>query len=224
MLGLELLMASHLLFQQVSTASPIQCPVQKSARVDVRWRSEPVKYDVSKSHAELGQGQIDSDNPYGAGVATDVGGLMTGKIKYKSGIEVSTLQFPSAKVTCLWIEKVVVDLIIDPTIQIAAEKVPGSCEYNAILEHEQKHVTTDRQVVKDHVERIRVATGQAVQKVGVVGPKPNSTIEGFKGKMSDYVQEALKTSIEAMYKDRVARQQALDTKEEYDRVDDLCEK
>lgn len=222
MLGLELIMATHLLFQQVSTAAPITCPAQKSARVDVRWRSEPIKYDHSKTHAQLGNGDIDTENPYGAGVSTDVGGLMTGKIKYKSGIEVSSLEYPSSRVNCLWIDKVVIDIIIDPTIQIAAEHPQGSCKFNAVMEHEHKHVAADRAVVKDHLEKIRLATGKAVQKVGVVGPKSNSTAAGFKKKMSDYVQDAIKESVEGMYADRAQRQKAIDSKEEYDRVEALC--
>lgn len=222
MLGLELLMASHLLFQQVSTAQPITCPAQKSARVDVRWRSEPIKYDMTQSQDVLGQGQIDTENPYGTHVATDVGGLMTGKIRYQSGVEISTLEYPASKLTCLWIDKVTVDITIDPTIQIASEHPQGSCEYNAILEHENKHVATDKNVVQDHLELIRRATGEAVQKVGVVGPKPFSMADGFKKKMSDYVQDQLKSVVDEMYQDRTRRQQRIDTKEEYDRVQAVC--
>ena len=222
MLGLELLMASHLLFQQVSTAAPITCPAQKSARVDVRWRSEPIEYDLTKSHAQLGAGPIDSQNPYGTGVATDVGGLMTGKIRYSTAIQVSSMEYPTSRVTCLWIDKVTMDILVDPTIQIASEFPEGTCKHNAVMEHEKKHVATDIAVVQAHLETIRLTAGQAVQKVGVVGPKPFSMIDGFKKKMSDYVEESVKAAVDDMYKDRVKRQQKIDTKSEYDRVEAVC--
>jgi hypothetical protein len=224
MTGLELILASHLLLQPVSSGSAAKCPVQQSARVDVHWRSEPVKYDHTQTFDDLGHQGIDSKNPYGTHVATDVGGLMSGRIQYRSGIEISSLRYPSSNVSCFWIEKVSVDIVIDPLVQIAREHPEGSCDYVAILEHEQKHVTTDRAVVKDHLEDIRTVTGAAVQKVGVVGPKPSPTGDSYKKKMSDYIEAQLKVAMDKMYADRIARQQKIDTRQEYDRVQAQCPK
>lgn len=225
MFGLEFLVASHLALTPVSTQNaPITCPVQKSARVDVRWRSEPIKYDHSLGFDDLGHKSIDSKNPYGTHVSTDVGGLMSGKIKYQSGIEVSSIRYPSSRVTCLWIDKVVIDIVIDPIIQIAREHPQGSCEYIAILEHENKHVAADRAVVTDHLENFRKQAGGAVQKVGVVGPKPDSQAETYKTKMTDYIDAAIKNAADAMYAERIQRQQKIDTKDEYDRVQAQCPK
>lgn len=221
MLGLELLVASHLLVQ--ASAESITCPAQKNARVDVRWRSEPVKYDYSQSTDDLAKHDIASKNPYGVHVATDVGGLMSGKMQYKSGIQVSSLRYPSSQVTCLWIDKVVIDIVIDPTIHIASEHPKGSCKHVAILEHEHKHVSIDRMIVQKYMDPIRLAASAAVQKVGVVGPKADSTADDFKQKMSDYVSAAVKTVADQMYAERTKRQKAFDSKAEYDRVSAKCE-
>jgi len=221
MIGLDLLLASHLL---IKASSEIACPAQKSARVDVRWRSEPIKYDNSATTALLNTHHIDSENPYGVHVATDVGGLMTGKMEYKSSIQVSSLRYPSMQMTCLWIDKVVIDIVIDPTIQIAAEHAPGTCEYTAILEHENKHVAIDRKVVQDYMDTIRGAASEAIQKVGVVGPKADSTIDDYKNKINQFVSSAVKAKADAMYAERSKRQKALDNKAEYDRVSAKCNK
>jgi hypothetical protein len=220
MFGLEYLVATHLLLE--ASSDIIACPVQKSARVDVRWRSEPIKYDNSKTTGELNQRDIDSENPYGVHVSTDVGGLMSGKMEYKSGIQISTVRYPTSRVSCLWIDKVIVDIVIDPTIHISSDYPKGTCRYNAILEHEHKHVAIDRKVVIDHLDRIRSATANAVTKVGMVGPKADETADDFKKKMTEYVQGAIKGAADAMYADRVKRQKALDNKEEYDRVSAKC--
>ncbi|MBU6234518.1 MAG: hypothetical protein KGQ41_01625 [Alphaproteobacteria bacterium] len=222
MFGLEYAMAAHLFLQ--ASSDQIACPTQKSARVDVRWRSETIKYDNTKTTADLNNRDIDSENPYGVHVSTDVGGLMTGKMEYKSGIQVSSIRYPTAKVACFWIDKVVVDVVIDPTIQIASEHQKGTCEYDAILEHEHKHVAIDRKVVTDYLERLRMAAAMAVQKVGMVGPKPDSTSEEYKKKMSDYVSAQVKAVADKMYADRTARQKAFDNKDEYDRVSAKCAK
>lgn len=222
MFGLEFVMASHLLLQASSDVAT--CPVQKSARVDVRWRSEPIKYDNTKTTAELNRRDIDSENPYGVHVSTDVGGLMSGKMEYRSGIQISTVRYPTSRVSCLWVDKVVIDIIIDPTVQIASENPKGSCEYDAILEHEHRHVAIDRKVVTDHLNSIRAAAAGAVSKVGMVGPKPDATVDDFKKKMTAYIQDAIKVSADTMYADRTKRQKALDNKAEYDRVSAKCAK
>jgi len=220
MLGLEFLVASHLLLQ--ASTGPDACPAQKNARVDVRWRSEPIRYDFTRSIDSLNHSDVDTKNPYGTHVSTDVGGLMSGSIKYKSGLQISSIRYPASEVTCLWIDKIVIDVIIDPTIFIAAEHTQGSCKHDAIKEHEHKHVAVDRDVVKKYLPEIRRAATQAVQKVGVVGPKPDSSVTTYKGKMSDYVEGQIKVVMDQMYKERKARQARVDTKEEYDRVDGLC--
>lgn len=222
MFGLEMIVASHLLLQ--ASSEVIACPVQKNARVDVRWHSHPIKYDNSRTMADLNSSQIDSDNPYGVHVSTDVGGLMSGKMEYKSNIQVSSLRYPVSRVTCLWIDKVVINIVIDPTVQIAAEHPKGTCQYNAILEHEHKHVAIDRKVVTDYLEHIRQAATLSVQKVGMVGPKPDDTVEGYKKKMSDYISGAVTKVVDEMYATRTKRQKALDNKEEYDRVSAKCPK
>ena len=77
-------------------------------------------------------------------------------------------------------------------------------------------------IVQKYLPEIRRAATQAVQKVGVVGPKPDSSVTTYKGKMSDYVEGQIKVVMDQMYKERKARQARVDTKEEYDRVDGLC--
>ena len=224
MLGLELAVAGHLLWQASAdvVGTKATCPAQKNARVDVRWQSKPINYDFSRSTDNLNHSEVDTVNPYGTHVSTDVGGLMSGSIKYESNIQVSSIRYPVGDISCLWIDKVIIDVVIDPTILIASEHPQGTCEHNAILEHEFKHIIADRNVVKDHVQSLRNAASNAVQKVGMVGPKPQDTVEMYKKKMTDYIQEQLKTQMDDLYADRKARQIAIDNKQEYDRVDAVC--
>lgn len=230
MMGLKLALAGHLLLQasvggmpvqHVSAAEP-QCPVQKSARVDVRWRTNPVKYDFTRPISRLNAAELDTHSPYGAGADTEVGGLMSGNIRYESNIQVSSIRFSAGRTTCLWVDKVLVDIIIDPIVYVASEFPQGTCRHNAILEHEHKHVALDRAIVRDHLEGIRQATATAVQQVGVVGPKPDGQAESYKKRMSEHIHGAIRGSTEVMFSDRVKRQLALDNRQEYDRVSAQC--
>lgn len=236
MIGLELVLAGHLLLTQVSANpepvpalpptlgrdAPSQCPPAAAPQIDVHWRSEPVKYDMTKNYASLGSRQIDTANPYGTHVSVDVGGLMSGKVNYKSGIEVTGIRYVANRSICLWINKISVDIVIDPTIYIASENPKGTCKFVAILEHESKHVAADRRVVQDHINSIREAAFTSASKVGIVGPKPDEDADMYKEKMSTYVEAALKKAVDAMYADRAQRQKLLDSKEEYDRVQSKC--
>lgn len=225
MLGLELAVAGQLLVAASATAEPkvdMQCPVQKSARVDVRWRSEPVKYDFTRSIAHLNHSEIDTISPYGGEAATDVGGLMSGNVRYESNIQISSVRYTLGKLTCLWVDKVMVDVSIDPVVYVASEYPQGTCRHKAILEHEHKHVALDRKIVQQYLEPIRASTAAAVQNVGVVGPKPDAQVDDYKQKMSAYIQDAVKLQIDAMFAERMQRQRGLDNKDEYDRVQAQC--
>lgn len=220
MLGLTVLAASKLML--LASADVATCPQQKNARVDVRWHSEPIRYDYSATTAQLNAKPIDSDNPYGVHVAVDVGGLMSGTISYKSSVGVTTLLYPASNEACLWIDTVTIDMTIDPLIQIASEHPKGSCEFAAIMEHEHKHIAIDRTIVTEYTDKIQAAAAQAVARVGMVGPKTRDTIEMYKSKMSDYVTMAVKAEADMMYAERTRRQKALDNRAEYDRVAAQC--
>ncbi|HEY8964602.1 MAG TPA: hypothetical protein VIN59_09100 [Alphaproteobacteria bacterium] len=223
MLGLELVMAGHLLWHASASATQAAtCPVQKNARVDVKWHSEPIKYDNNRNTNSLNHTDIDTENPYGTHVVTDVNGVMSGKITFDSNVLTSSVRFPAEAVTCLWIDKVVVTIVVDPTIAIAAEYPEGTCKHSAILEHEHKHIAADLALVKDHLQAVRQAASQAVQKVGMVGPKPIASAQEYKDKMTNYVLNAVKLQMDELYLDRSKRQKAIDTKEEYDRVEGVC--
>ena len=206
----------------MSATAPEECPSESAPQIDVHWRSEPVKYDLTQNYASLGSRNINSKNPYGTHVAVDVGGLMSGRVTYKSGIEVTGIRYTANRTTCLWVNHINVDIVIDPTIFVASENPKGTCKFVAILEHESKHVAIDRQVVQDHIDAIRQAALDAATKVGIVGPKSDSAADEYKQKMSTYIEAALKSAVDDMYADRTKRQQGLDTKAEYDRVQAQC--
>lgn len=198
------------------------CPPQPAGKVNIIWSSDAVKYDFSKSQAQMDRMETDTENPYDRKVKTHVGGLMSGGISLKSQIQVATMTYPQSRVTCQWIDSVDVTIAIDPTIYIAAEHPKGSCKHNAILDHEMKHVFVDREVVKRYAPAIKKHLEQAVIKVGIVGPKPQQRATEFQKKITDYMDGQLKTVTNRMYEERRNRQQQVDTLEEYERVSNLC--
>jgi len=224
MLGLDLVLASHLLLSASAGTPAVSCPMQERAQINVTWNSSDVKFNFSQSQKQLERKHIDTVNPYGTQVVTDVGGLMSGSIAVKSNVQVSTMRYPALKLTCLWVQRIDIAMNIDPTIFIASEHPRGSCEHNAIMGHEMKHVAVDRQIAAEYMPKIKQRLFNALQKVGVVGPKPLSSEGQYQQKIMDYLTQEVRKTTDEMYAERKKRQQAVDNLGEYERVAHVCPK
>lgn len=198
------------------------CPAKPAGKINIIWSSDAVKYDFTKSQAQMDAMETDTVNPYDRHVKTHVGGMMKGGVSLQSSIQVAGLTYPQSKVTCQWVDKMDVEIAIDPTIFIANQHKKGSCRHRAILEHEMKHVYVDRAVVKKYAPMIKSHLQKAIVKVGIVGPKPERRKKEFHKKITDYMEKQLKAVTDKMYAERKALQAKVDTKEEYDRVSNLC--
>ncbi len=220
--GLELALASHLLINASTGGAPVSCPAQQKARINLQWRADPVKYDFTQSENQLRRMRIDTINPYGQNVKTDVGGLMSGSIQVNSSFQVSNLKYEGLNLVCLWAEQVNITVSMNPTIYIANQHKQGSCRHNAIMEHELKHVMTDKQIAAEYVPQIKETLNKALARVGVVGPKPASEQADYQKKIMDYLGEEVRKVTDKMYEVRKQRQQGVDSLAEYERVSKLC--
>lgn len=220
--GLELALATHLLVNASAGAAPVTCPAQQKATVNIKWRADPVRYNFTQSENQLRKMHIDTVNPYGKQVRTDVGGLMSGSIQVKSNFQVSNLGYESLNLVCLWMDQVNIDISMAPTIYIASEHKQGTCRHNAVMEHELKHVATDKQIAAEYTPKIKAALNNALARVGVVGPKPMREQPAYQKKMMDYLGAEVRKVTDQMYEVRKQRQQAVDSLAEYERVSRLC--
>lgn len=205
-----------------SAWAQVTCDPQKMSGVSVKWNSEPLKFNHSRSSGQLNNYDIDTKSPYARHVKTDVGGLMSGEIAIKSNFNFSLLRYPSAQETCLWFDNVQISIEIDPTIYIANDHKKGSCRYQAIKHHEMKHVYVDRKLVQKYTRKIKLRVEKALKNVGVVGPRPDHDVARVQKKMQKYLEDALGPVVDAMYEERARLQQNVDSLEEYERVKDQC--
>ncbi len=196
------------------------CPARPPADVRVIVTTNPVKTDNSKSVAQLQNFKIDTVNPYGENALTEVGGLMSGGLQLKTDVEISWET--DNRTACFWYKKVDVIMHIDPTIFIASAYPPGTCRYAAILEHENKHVMTDRIVAKYWRPKVEDYVQRQVNKIGVIGPYPASNVQQTRAHMTDFMAKAMEAVSKPVNEDRMRRQQAIDNRGEYDRVNNLC--
>lgn len=200
--------------------TPMKCSKARLADVNVMVTTNPVQVDNTKSVRELQNFKIDTVNPYGADALTEVGGLMSGGLQMKTNVEVSWET--DKRTACFWYKTVNVTMHIDPTIYIASQWKPGSCKYAAILDHEKKHVLVDRQVATEWRPQVEAYLQKQVNRIGVIGPYPAAKAAATRESMTELIAKAMDAVSKPVNEDRMRRQQAIDNRNEYDRVSAVC--
>ncbi|HJS31069.1 MAG TPA: hypothetical protein VJ924_03680, partial [Alphaproteobacteria bacterium] len=148
-------------------------------------------------------------------------GLYVTRVQPELNVRVVTRTLPRG--VCMWLQSIDVTITLtERTIHVAREYLRGSCEYQAILQHELKHAQADDAILKIHVPRIEQALRNAATERGVIGPfAPQGEAEA-QGQLRTGVEKAFRDSVTQMMRDRVARQSLVDTPQEYRAVAASC--
>ena len=148
-------------------------------------------------------------------------GLYVTRVQPELNVRVVTRTLPRG--VCMWLQSIDVTITLtERTIHVAREYLRGSCEYQAILQHELKHAQADDAILKIHVPRIEQALRNAATERGAIGPfAPQGEAEA-QGQLRTGVEKAFRDSVTQMMRDRVARQSLVDTPQEYRAVAASC--
>lgn len=216
-----------IVFLALSAVSPAMaaswCQPKGTPVVNVKTDTSRIKWVFSKSQKSLNSADIDTVNPYGNSVITDVGGLMHGGIKMQQRMQFGSLVNPNIKEACMYYSNIDVSFHIYPTIYIASEYPRGSCMHNAIRVHELQHVEIDRQIVNRYAQMVGTAIKAEINRQYVYGPVPSANRAVLQNQMKQRMEGILKKYSAAMDQERRQRQQALDSLSEYERVNHLCD-
>lgn len=199
------------------------CTLRKSPTISVLPTKSNIRYDFTKSKAELNNFDIDTISPYGPGAHTDVGGLMEGEIQVSQKISFMFEEYRNSGQACVHYDKIDVKIHIDPTIYVASDFPPGSCEHNAVLGHERKHIKMDRLIVNKYAKRIGREIYRQISRAGFsYGPVNSSSVKSLQKQMQDNVSNIVKAETDRMNEERRRRQQGIDNLAEYERVRNAC--
>ena len=78
------------------------CNQQIQPKINVVPSTKPVKYDYSRTIADLQKTQSDTVNPYSYHAVTHVQGLMEGSIRLRQDVKIEHKQLPRYGGICLW--------------------------------------------------------------------------------------------------------------------------
>lgn len=205
-----------------SVQQPIECIPDKKARVSVVPSKSQLKYDFTKNRAEMEDMHIDTISPYGADQETHLNGAMSGSIQMESNVNYIGDLYTNGQV-CIYIDKIEVKIHFDPTIFIVSEYPQGTCEHNAVLEHEKKHLKINQLVINKYTERLAKTLSLALNKYGwSFGPIPEVNKQALYDRLNKYYVGIVQAEEKRMYEELTRLNQDLDNLEEYERVANAC--
>lgn len=197
--------------------------MSEPTNIKVIPRTAEVLYDHSKTLLELQSYKTDTINPYGAKVDTITQGFMRGRIGMRHKITLGLSKNKHYSYGCLWYDTIEIELIIDPVIMIAKEIYEDDCMRKAVIGHELKHITVDREIVNKYARSMGKQVHETLKLRGfVVGPVSLAQIENTSTNMQKLIEQVLMLEYQKLGLDRRIRQIEVDSRDEYDRVESLC--
>lgn len=214
-----------LLFFTAGTAHALECVARMAPQINVKPVTKNVKYDFTKTKAQLNAFDVDTISPYGPQHKTMVSGLMSGSIQTKSQVEFMHEKYEARDIGCVYLKAANVTISIDPTIFIAREYPKGSCYHNAVLTHEMKHVREDQLIVNKYVSRIGRALKDIIDSQNAAfGPYRLNQLSNVQINVQESINKVVTRFNEDMNQERRRRQQAIDNIEEYESIGARCPK
>lgn len=203
-----------LLFSPLS-AQAMTCRDQRPA-LFFSTATAPTKYVREISSQNLTQ-------MHGGSSGATVGGLGGGEIGFKteSRFEISQQEGQA----CLRLKHVSVVFYAKPVIHIASNFNRSSCEYNAVMAHEKKHISTLLKFVREYKPKVHYEVARILESTQTAfGPLSASQVEAAQ----QQIQSELGAKIHA-YSAHIMpvlkqRQQEIDSPQEYARVAAQCSK
>lgn len=196
------------------------CTPPRTPMVQVGLIAPTPTADFSKTMKQLEGFRIDTKNPYGAHVDTHVGGLTSGTVKVEQTMAVGGVRHGDE--SCVWPTRVTVTLRLEQRVYVARDYPPNTCMHNAVWNHEHKHVRVDREIINQYRPVYERAVRAYLAKNPLIGPISKGQEKAAQSRVMAGLRQAISVVTKKMEADRGARQQAVDTRAEYDRVSALC--
>lgn len=149
-------------------------------------------------------------------------GLTTSKIGYKTQVNVNIVKYNHLKYTCVLLKNVDYTIGYNNIIVYIANKYrPKSCEYKAVLDHENKHVEITKNSFEYYLPFIKKKAEEAAKTIKpyfVNSDKAKETLNEINDKITSYIRPTWEFGI----KERDKKNAELDSSESYAYTEKLC--
>ena len=215
------LLALHLLATPIAYQS---CPAGNvSPVVDVSVDLQEPNLSNEQPSAALTLQSAGAYKPPGTGGPRwHTQGLTSPSIRVERSYEGRTLKAGDGSFACAYINTVHVKMTVSFSVWVANEFPPGSCMFNAVREHEMKHVETEKNVANSQINAIRAAVESMSQGRGVVGPVSPAQLDTLVQQFQDQLSQTMEVQMQNYKVAESLAQQQVDTAQEYLRVSQAC--
>lgn len=215
---MRILLLALLLALLPSTGQAESCPRAQRPQVDVSTRQDSPRLDNSVGISGL-QAMSASRDSAASSANHFVLGLASAQVTFQLGIRAQISQQRDGSL-CASLSSVDVEYAFANTAIHVANEIPqGTCIYQEILAHEQRHVSVDGQLLREWQYRLQQDTQYAAYNVGTVqGTDQQALMQELQNRLRDKLQQ----TTDALLGERARRQAQVDTRMEYDRVSRVC--
>jgi hypothetical protein len=131
-----------------------------------------------------------------------------------------TYAVPVAGGYCIYLRAVEVEYgYLHHDVFVASELAPDSCEYKAVLDHENQHVAINRAMVREGARRLRQ---ELERRLATLPPKFSREPQLGTDRAIAELQLAAAPVLEDIEQAQAARNAAFDTAGAYDAIGELC--
>lgn len=198
-------------------ATAYQCPQPPDTRVHVNVKNEYAKVNYRFDHDRTAL------NKLATGMATTHKGSVLGLTVSRYGLKTQTQQQlvkADNGLTCLWIRRVDATLYIpDTTIYIASNYKQGSCQYNAVLEHEQEHVRLTRNLLPGFSSRLEQ---ELKAQLGRINPVVTRAPDNASRIVQREIEKSMGAFMQRLENERDRANAHIDTEASYNRTAARC--
>jgi hypothetical protein len=205
-------------------AAPFTCPHFDAPQIAVNTdMGEPV-FNFSLDRAGLNKIFAKVKLPDAQVYHLTLDSVMTGEMTAQHDARMRQTTDKATGATCLGLTSIAVTLRMRPVIYMATEFRKTECQYKALFEHELKHVKTDDDVMTEYAPRIRDGLQFAFNgdADSLVGPVPLKGIGDAKRLLEAHVAGAVQSLFNMMMRERIDRQHAVDSVNEYQMLTNAC--
>ena len=207
----------------LASAQSSPCVMPKPTDISAVPSTKEITWDYSKTVADIQGVKMDTVNPYAFSGATFTEGYMNGSIKMTPHVKLAYQTLPEYNAACIWYDSIDIDMQIDPTIVIPKEVHEDSCMGPAVAQHELKHIKVDREMVNKYIAVMGQKVYDGLSDRGfIAGPVPMDQLQPTIARMQDTVNQIVCQEYKRMDLDRIDAQRAVDSVQEYRRVQAMC--
>jgi len=201
-------------------------PAQGAAAVECRSPDDAGSFEV-EVHIDAGETQISNNlskaqlsGALSHGRRRNILGVMQGNVDLSWHINYKIEEYRDG--VCFWVTSVDVQLAYRQLdVHIASEYEPGSCQYEAILDHEKEHVTVARRIMSPYAQQIRASlTTLSIPTPDL--PSVADSPEEARAQVNEVFRRQLMPVRKRMFLVLRARQAEVDTRENYGRTFRQC--